>query len=600
MPNLYPTYKFYLNGNLVNPPEDWLDLEILATFENNSPEANITTGSLSFVNEEAVLIRNWIRNGLTGGVGIFEGMPFKIQILNTNNIYDSFEGYLDLTDEYSEITPVRVTCKIKKTAGIISFTDRVDGLTFNYLRELGIFNASDYYDVKYVLEKQTTFLELALLSISTFLLAKELADTIRRLSSDIAIITALTATGITGPVSALVYAIAIAIINLVYAILLVIYIIQMIKEIVSYLINPTRIHKGITFRTALTKACNYLGYQFSSSITDMDNVYLPSKSKRGILDISQFNPPLQQFFGAFGNGLPSTADFGYTVGEMFKLVNMMFYSRITIRTVNGQETVFVEPLKNDSFWIPTAGYTLPDILDEQISYNTQELKANRLITFQLDVNDGWTLDNYRGNSYEITTDAVVIANQKFKNIKGLDETRIPLALPTRKSGLTELENAILQLCLLADGVVNFFGGNSNLSSYITNRVGMLKVTDDLIQVPKVIKYSGGTLATNYRDLWGAKYLEENYHYKKSFVRNNYDNQYRIFTEREIPFGFSGFLSLLNYGACPTSNGSTAEIESIKWVVSSDKAIANYRVKEIYTKNLTERFREEGDNYEGSI
>ena len=143
MANLYPIYKFYLNGNLVNPPEDWLDLEILATFENNSPEANITTESLTFVNEEAVLIRNWIRNGLTGGVGIFEGMPFKVQILNTNNIYDSFEGYLDLTDAYSEISPVRVTCKIKKTAGIISFTDRVDGLTFNYLRELGIFNASD-------------------------------------------------------------------------------------------------------------------------------------------------------------------------------------------------------------------------------------------------------------------------------------------------------------------------------------------------------------------------------------------------------------------------------------------------------------------------
>lgn len=129
---------------------------------------------------------------------------------------------------------------------------------------------------------------------------------------------------------------------------------------------------------------------------------------------------------------------------------------------------------------------------------------------------------------------------------------------------------------------------------------MLKVSDDLIQVAKIVKYLGGSLPPNYRDIMSAKYLEDNYHYKKSFVRDNYGGQYRLFKERQIPFGFTNFLSVLNFGSCPTSTGSVAEIESIKWVVSSDKATANYRVKQIYTKNLEETFREEADNFEQAI
>lgn len=601
MANLYPTYNFFINGQQVNPSKGWMDLEILATFENGSPEANVTTAELEFVNENAKFIRDWIAGGVTGATeGIYQGIPFKIHIVNTNNIFDSFEGFIDLSDGYNEESPVSVKVKIKKIAGIVTFSQRIEGITFEYLKGLGVFSPSDYVDCPYVLEKESSFLEQALLSITTFMLVRELADSVRRLADSVANIAAHTAGGLTGPVAALIYAIAIAIINLIYTIMIIIYLIRLIKELISYLFNPTRIHKGCTYRTLLTKACSYLGYAFSSSIPDMDVVNLPSKSARGRLDISSFNPPLAQLLGSLGDGLPNSGDFGYTVGEMFTLVNQLFHAKTTIRKVNGVDTVFVEAVKNDAFWIPTSGYTLPDVLDEQKSYNTDELKANRLLSFQLDLNDFWTLGNYRGNSYEITTDAVTSNNIKLKTLKGIEETRFPVALPTRKSGLTEIENTIRVVAQVADSVINTFGGNSSLANYITSRVGMMKVSSDMIQVPKAIKYVGGTLPANYRDIWSAKYLEDNYHFRKSFVRNNYIGQKRVFKEREIPFSFTGFLSLLNYGSCPTSSGSVAEIDSIKWTVSSDKATADYKVRQIYTKNLKETFREEADNADNAI
>ena len=600
MANLYPTFNFFINGQLVNPPKEWLDVNILATFENGSPEANITSTDLTFVNAEAVLIRNWISAGLTGNVGIFEGIPFRIQLLNSTNTFDTFDGYLDLSDEFIEETPVQVKCKIKKIAGVVSFSERIEGLTYNYLESIGVFVAGDFVNCRYVIQKEFEFLEFAMLSLSTFMLTRELADIIRAISKDFAIISGLTATSLTGAVGALIYAIAVAIINLIYAALLIIYIIRLIKELVSYLFNPTRIHKGTTLRTLLSKACQHLGFGFQSSLSDLDVVYLPTKSKPGNLDLSQFNSPLAQLIGTIGRGLPNSGDFGYTVAEMFQIVHKCFDAKTTIRTINGVETVFVEPVNNFAFWIPTSGFTLVDVLDEQKQYNTDELKANRLIAFSLDLNDFWTLSNFRGNSYEITTDAILVNNVKLKTIKGFEEIRIPCALPTRKDGLTDFETALNVLCQIADSVVNFFGGNSQLSAYITNRVGAMKISSDVIQVPKLIKYSNGSIPSNHRDIWSAKYLENTYHNRKSFVRNNYGNQYRVFNERKIPFGFSGFLSLLNYGSCITSNGSTAEIKQINWTISSDTAIIDYKVKQIYTKNLNETFREEGDNYEGTI
>ena len=105
---------FTLDGvQLDNTLVEWRDVGVLATFDNQAIQANVTIENFTFVNEAALQIRNFIKAGLASGVGIFEGMSFDITV--TNGIsYNVFNGYLDLTDGYREISPVKVEAKIKR------------------------------------------------------------------------------------------------------------------------------------------------------------------------------------------------------------------------------------------------------------------------------------------------------------------------------------------------------------------------------------------------------------------------------------------------------------------------------------------------------
>jgi len=71
---------FLLNGQIVNPVKDWGSIEVLATWNENGGEANISMEEFTFVNENAQTIWEYIADGMTGGLGIFEGIPFKINI----------------------------------------------------------------------------------------------------------------------------------------------------------------------------------------------------------------------------------------------------------------------------------------------------------------------------------------------------------------------------------------------------------------------------------------------------------------------------------------------------------------------------------------
>ena len=99
--------KFYLDGTEIAPPLDWQGIEITASFENDATQANITIDNFTFVLDEAKKILDHIDTGLSGGLGIFEGLPFEMRINNATDSYNAFEGYLDLTDsfEYDNALP---------------------------------------------------------------------------------------------------------------------------------------------------------------------------------------------------------------------------------------------------------------------------------------------------------------------------------------------------------------------------------------------------------------------------------------------------------------------------------------------------------------
>jgi hypothetical protein len=94
--------KYYLDGQEVNAPIDWQSINVLATFDNESTQANISSSQFTFTLSERAKINNYINAGLTGGVGIFEGMPFSIRTYNNINNEVAFDGFLDLTNNFQD------------------------------------------------------------------------------------------------------------------------------------------------------------------------------------------------------------------------------------------------------------------------------------------------------------------------------------------------------------------------------------------------------------------------------------------------------------------------------------------------------------------
>jgi len=76
--------KFTLNGVQSNAPIEWNTIESLSTFDKEAVQANISLSKFTFANAEATAIKNYILAGMTGGVGIFEGMPMQLQVFKLN------------------------------------------------------------------------------------------------------------------------------------------------------------------------------------------------------------------------------------------------------------------------------------------------------------------------------------------------------------------------------------------------------------------------------------------------------------------------------------------------------------------------------------
>ena len=287
-------------------------------------------------------------------------------------------------------------------------------------------------------------------------------------------------------------------------------------------------------------------------------------------------------------GIPDSIDFGYTLAEMLELVNRMFSSQLSIIG----NTVHQEPLLNDSFWLSLATYQLPDVENEVKLYNTKDLTGRYLVSFDTDITDEWTIINFRGTNFEVVTQPTTINNKKRVLISGYDESRIPCALPNRKDKLSFLEEKVLEVAQVIDGVVNFFGGFSNNAARIKSRVGLLKVTGDNIDVAKLMLLNSGgafgyTIPTIHRNILNAKYLWNNYVSDRSFVAHGKRGQKQLFKDLKIPFGFSDFLQLINNSYCTTQTGQQAKIERIAWSFDQDFAIVDGWIREPYTNNLTE-------------
>ena len=579
--------EIILNGDNSSAVKELHDLEILASVEKGSVSASITTEQLTLVNEYAELVRNYIAGGANGTTnGIFEALPIQIQ----ENGINVFDGYLDFLNDFEIVDPTTVRSRIKKYDSNDNFQDRANGLTFGYLDAINVISTNDYIQVPYLIETPFNFVEFAFVGVTIYIIGRDTVYLINNVIHDVGIVAADLAGGAIGSVGAAIMAIAIVVVNAAVALFMVNALVQLIIELVAYLIQPVKYHKAMRVDTLLEKACLFLDLGYNTSISDISKlVLLPSKT--------EVNQDYQQGFilaGVIihqpGKGIPSTADYGYTFAELLDAINKTFNAEYAV--ING---VLEHHSKNSSFWIQQSGYTLPDILQESIVTNANELISDNIIIFKSDINDFHTLENYLGTTYEIRTRPLNPAlDGRNVLMNGFGKVEIPYALGNRKDSLNAFEKFVENLFQKIDDLVNWFPlGSSSLAGKMDGRIGYLKLESDYVHVPKLMKMTSSyKLGINHRSYWSAKYLYTVYHNENSFVLNNFGNQYYVYKSVRVPFGFEEFNQLTQNSYFYNQNGDICKLEKISWNVSKDFATLDYRVKTKYTNNLTENYIEQ--------
>ena len=175
--------RHYRNGVLVNP-RDFDQAKITMDWAGKKEAANITVSSITLVGDEGKALRDRILSGLSGGVGFFEGDPYRIEIgpLDTQT---SFEGYLDFSAGVNFVDACEVECTLKREQGSDWLNEVADGFSYRYLQNQGVITDNDFVPVPYVINYIPDGAQLLILGISTFMMTKELVESIKAISDRI-------------------------------------------------------------------------------------------------------------------------------------------------------------------------------------------------------------------------------------------------------------------------------------------------------------------------------------------------------------------------------------------------------------------------------
>ena len=570
---------FEIDGKPAGTPANLGEITLSANWGNREgiTENEISTTSIDFVLEDAKKINQHVADGLTGGVGIFEGIPYKIA-LNQQNIFD---GYIDLTNDADFIANERVIANVVKTGGSDWLNDVADGFSFGFLRQQNFIKDSDYVVVPYVLNFRPEAFIIGQLSISFYILQKELIQNVRDLADNVANLAEMI--GKLNPIGEIITAGLKLFAQIAYSTAVAFALIQVIKDLINQFFPPVRRYRAMTFKRMFEVGLNYLGLNFQSTIFDdatfRNSVFLPSKSERG---------------GILGKtdkfGHPNQNSAIYNFGDFIRTMLSMFNANYRI-----ENNTFI--FERRDYWDNLSTYILPDVETNQtdrlseLQYNTDEFVKNYFISFQTDVQDQNTLEDFTGTNYQIINTPINTTNQKMTAGKGLAQIRPPFAKGVRKNDLTVYEKTLLKIANLTDTVVNILipGQKSKLGPSIKKRSGMMKLSADTTTVDKFIIMVGEQMQTTQIS---AKLLWEKFHLIESFAEITdtatgqiVHNQHVLKTAEKVPFCLNDWNKLLNNNKFNTVNGQTGEIISIDWDFQQGIANISYKIKQLYTKNI---------------
>lgn len=543
--------------------------------------------------ERASLSENTIELGLEGyqvfmnhidQYGASEGIPYYIEIDNVGTL----KYYIDPRDAVirkPDNGDRTITVTIKPRFTNFEFNERAKGTTFELLRRKGFIKDSDLIDIPYLIIKDNQVEQLVTLSITTFSVAKETYEQVKR-TAELAMETqaALTFNPTAPPYitveidtkAFIALGVRLAI-NIAYTTLMIIALTNLIRQIIELIYPKLRELKGMKLKRMIEIGCEYLGYELESSILDDEfgltvlPVPLAPRNK------SFWDDLIGNQNDAFNYGYPTYRDTIDTLDAAIESVKTTYNAELFV----SNNTVKIE---QESTFESQSSVTLANTYNDQDGKGQDEIQINAddwfkryVLKYSTDFSDKHTADIMSGSGVEYSTEPSQVLNDDLVRIEGYMPRNIPFALGSRKNDLNFVENAAKGIAKAAD----LFMGTS-LVAKIENRKGALQISSQFFQTTKLLWTSGGKQPQNYMDFLSADVIFNKYHRVNAVANSTYS----IKDSMRIPMDSLKFNDLLENNFVNLETGETVKILNIQYMPEMREAEVTYREKNEYGDNTT--------------
>jgi hypothetical protein len=555
--------RYFINGVEIRPVNaDEIGFKM--DFTKGWAEAELTIDSIVLANEAKQMVINHSQS-----LGFHEGLPLTVEVGGV-----TLEYYIDLTDNplFSGVGDSTIEVKIKRRKAINWFRQQADGLSFEVINKANTINT---IDVPYLIIKDNQLEVLLTLSISTFTLTKALIEGVQDVvTATTELIAAATPNAGVPPsfnTGAIINAAIKLAARLVYVVALQIALIKLSKQILELIFPIKRFLKATKVLELMNKGCAKLGYTFSSTLLNEFSqlTILPVPLRKENKSI--FTNLLTLDNGNYTKGYPTANDSVSTLGSLLTFLEN--WSQSNFRIIDN-----VVHLETDDFWASQSGVTitntlnLQDARENQWTYNTGESWKRYYCHYQTDVSDIHSLDKIEATDCEYSTEPITTVNADLSTIKGLVDISYPFAFGIPKKELTIVEKACVPFASLADDVINFFGGDSNLQANVKGRIGVVQISKQHYTQTKLIYTTGGKQALNFDKIIGANAIYQKFH-KGNQVKENFKRIYNAI----IPFSTSNFEALLNNNFIQDMQGNSLKISTFAFINESKSAEIQYSI-----------------------
>jgi len=446
---------------------------------------------------------------------------------------------------------------------------------------------------------------LAMLSFMIFTIIKEIVENIKRIVDTIGAATQYPMEG-----EALVQVIA----HSVYLTILTIELRILIKQVFEALIPKPRKHSGMKVLTLMEKGCEYIGYNFSSSIFQGDYanaVIIPKKTKDGNL-VTDSNIQEGYYEGTFK--------------QLILEINNMFNTKVTLIG----NTLHLERI---DYFKSQSTFEVPDTYKEFNGTNASELNFNFFYEFGKDSSDLQSVKRYSKGVFSHTV-VPNVTNQNgsivpFSNsvdkkkllLKGLDNRSFAFGqVPRRFDCENDLEKIMLFLSdvgfnmkailndFMNDTIGSIFpniadnfniGGSNETQPIITCREGFAEFQTSLINLQRIYIQDPNNehlVDSDSIPTLAPEKLFNDFHYINSplsLLDNSEGNQWITYKGLEIPFTCKDFAEIKSQGHNyikfnDKGNIRDGKIDSLKFNPHDCTALIDLRINKKWTCNLQEQ------------